>query len=163
MLTYAAAVVAERIERLFSGYGLAVDIGRQTLTGKRRPTKTYLEADAPNDRNTRNGGKTDGKLATSKARKWAGTRKKKGETKKSLAAKARLLLLFDIARPDHEHAKALPLLLDARGERNLHIPNQAEATMEESEEATCEEVTEDPFRSVGQLGFCVCVCVCVCV
>ena len=149
-------MVAERIERLFSGYGLAVDIGRQTLTGKHRPTKTHLEADTPNDRSTRNRGKTEGKVVTSKARKRAGPRKK-GETKKSLAAKNRLPLLFDIARPDQEQdKKALPLLLDARGDRSLHIPIQAETTMAESQEACCEEASnEDPFRSVGQ--FCSCV------
>ena len=165
LLTYAAAVVAERIERLFSGRGLAAVIGKQTLTGNRRPTKTPQEADTPNDRNTRNRGKSDGKVVTSKVRKWAGTRKRKGETKKSLAAKSRLPLLFDIAKPDHEQdVKALPLLLDARGDRKLHIPNQTEATREETEEAICEEANiEDPFRSVGQFVLVLCVCAFVCV
>ena len=38
-MTYAAAVVAERIERLFSGYGLAVDIKSKEKGGNEEETR----------------------------------------------------------------------------------------------------------------------------
>ena len=45
LLTHSEGVVVPRIERTFSGYGLAQHIGKQAVTGQRRP-KRKREAEA---------------------------------------------------------------------------------------------------------------------
>ena len=93
-----------------------------------------------------------------KVKRWAGTRKRKGETKKSVKAKSLLPLLFDVALPDEEQDPvALDFLRDARGKREKNL--QEEDSEEEEEEAIAEEdggesegsKGSDQFQTIGLL------------
>ena len=112
--------VMKRIERKCSGHrdALAGLIGRQTFTGKRRGTGKALKQSAELEKVvTRGGGAYGSVLKKGKVHKWAGTRKRKGETKKSLAAKDLLDELFDIALPDSEQNEEALVYLRNRQKR----------------------------------------------
>ena len=149
--------VMKRIERKFSGHrdALAGLIGRQTFTGKRRGTGKALKQSAELGKVVTRGDSGDGSvLKKGKVRKWAGTRKRKGETKKSSAAKDLLDELFDIALPDSEqNEEALVYLRDARGKRELRLPTPKAREVKASAEAESggggDELVH--FQTVGQL------------
>ena len=67
-------------------------------------------------------------------RKWAGSKKRKYETKKSLKAKQLLPTLFDIGiGDDYQDAEALVYLRDARAERKLLLPAERAGVPEKVE------------------------------
>ena len=141
--------VTNTIERSFSGSGnsLARVIGKQTFTGKRRGTAKKKNKAVNNDgaeacpqKMVTRGGGADEVTKGGKVQSWAGTRKRKGETKKSAGAKNLLHVLFDIAAPDAEQNEdAMAFLLDARGKRELRLPNNERRMREEESVATVEE------------------------
>ena len=143
-------------------YGLANKIGKQTFTGERRPkvkvaggevasrklrTTEEEEGEEEEDENEEN-------LEKIQVKSWAGSRKRKGETKKSLKAKSMLPKLFDVALPDaQQDPSALAFLHDARNERKLHLEEEEEeeegGDQEAEEEAGAESKKPEPFQTVG--------------
>ena len=110
-----------QLERKFSCYGLSRSVGRQTVTGKRRPAAEAEETDrekrASTEEATALAAELDGPTSQ-KGRKQAGSK-----TKKSSEAERLMPLLFDIALPDEEQPKSsLPFLIDQRNERKCRLP-----------------------------------------
>ena len=104
----------------FSSCGISQAVGREAITGKRRPDVAV----APSDREIRESTEEATAEAMTKAgpKKQAG--KKKGcKTKKSVQAENLLPLLYDIARPDCEQPTGkLEFLFDQRTERKCRLP-----------------------------------------
>ena len=123
------AAVAHRVERRFSSRGLMLSINKQSFTGKSRSTSKMIKSsdagEVTDKITTRNDGKNQPKDISRRVRR---KRSSWGETKKSIAAKMSLPLLFDIARSDEEQHDPMALLLlhDARSERVLTIPQSDE-------------------------------------
>ena len=157
--------VAIRIERRFAGWALPNAISKQTFTGEHRNNPDVAPEVAEERAITRGSEKAEAEDATEIAgpRKWAGSRKRKYETKKSLKAKQLLPTLFDIGiADDYQDAEALVYLRDARAERKLllpveraGVPEKVEVTEtgeegENVEEAKNKRKTENPFKSIGK-------------
>ena len=158
--------IAIRIERRFASSGIPDDLARQTSTGERRNTSEVAPELAEERAVTRGSEKAeeeDAKVATG-PRKWAGSRKRKGETKKSIKAKQLLPTLFDIGLGDtYQDQEALAYLRDARTERKLLLPMKKgisrddveqeadEGMIEEGEEeVNCTQEMDNPFQTIGK-------------
>ena len=125
--------VAIRIERRFPG--ISAEISKQTFTGEHRRPSTAPEMNEERAI-TRRSMKAESEDAKEMAgpRKWAGSKKRKYETKKSLKAKQLLPTLFDIGNgDDYQDAEALVYLRDARTERKLLLPAERAGVPEKVE------------------------------
>ena len=114
------SAVIQRLIRNYSRIGISRVVGKQTFTGKRR-TKQMA---SPTDRGKRQStAKSTVEVSSKPKPKSFSGMKKKGDTKKSLNAKAKLPKLFDIGLADKKQpSEKLEFYQDQKSERKSRLP-----------------------------------------